>query len=491
MATTPFAEWAPDLPPLGATTDHVHNVFPSSKGVYAAVPSLVAAGDAGLTARCQGAATFIGTDGTVATFAGDVSKLYKWDGTTWDDVSQAATTYATPTDGRWTFSQFGDIVIADNGVDDAQQWVIGTSTTFLDLGGSPPIARYSRTIRGFSFRGALASDLTAIQWSSQFDAEEWIIGTNQGDTQTFLTGGRIAGIRGSQFAVIFQEHAVTIGQYVGPDLIFQFDTVSVERGCVAPGSLAEIEQTVFFLDHDGFYRLDNGQVITPIGDAKVDEYFWNNVNRAYIYRISAVIDPRRKLYMVSFPSQDSADGTPDSTMVYNYVSGWWALLDVGGDALSLLVTQQSMTLEGLDAEFPSGLDSITLSLDSDLWIATGIGRMAMFGSDFFVRFFDGTPMDAEVNTVETALNGARQTEIDRIIPMVTGGDDTTVISAKLAYRNRQNDELTFSSEVEQDALGDIWFAEPPARYHHAHVLISGEWDKAQGIEFAPADGGDG
>jgi hypothetical protein len=487
----PFAEYAPDLPPLGTTTDHVLNVFPLSQGNYAAVPSLQSAGDAGLTARCQGAATFVGTDGTVVTFAGDVSKLYKWDGTTWDDVSQAATTYATATDGRWWFSQFGDIVIADNGVDDTQQWVIGTSTTFLDLGGSPPIARYSRTIRGFSFRAALASDLSAVQWSSQFDAEEYIIGTNQGDTQTFLTGGRITGIAGSQYAVILQEHEINLGQYVGPDLIFQFDTVSVERGCVAPGSVAEIEQKVFFLDHDGFYRLDNGQIVTSIGDGKANEYFWINVNRAHLHRISSMIDPRRKLYMVSFPDQSSADGTPNATLVHNYVSGWWALLDVGGDALSILVTEQSMTLEGLDAEYPSGLDSIELSLDSDLWLATGIGRMALFGTNFFVYFFDGPKMDAEIDTVETSLGGMRQTEADRVIVMVTGGDDTTAISAQLGYRNRQNDDLTWSSEAEQDDLGDIYFCEPAARYQRVRVSISGEWDKAQGIEFAPADGGDG
>lgn len=491
MAVTDFAEFAPDLPPLGRTTDHVLNAFPLSNGIYAAVPALSQTGDDGLDARCQGAASFVGSDGTVVTFAGDVSKLYLWDGDMWGDVSQAATTYATPSDGRWSFSQFGDFVIADNGVDDPQVWEIGTSTEWADLAGNPDPARYNHTIRDFSFRGFLSTDPFAIQWSSQFDHTEWTPGTNSGDIQTFLTGGRVTGLAGDQYVVVFQEHAIRLGQFVGPDLIFQFDAVSTERGCTVPGSIVEIQQIVFFLDHDGFYRLDGGQVITPIGDGKVDLWFWDNVNRSFTNRISAMIDPRRKLYMLSFPSADSADGTPDYTLVYNWISQRWSLLDVAGDALSLLTVERSVTMEDLDTLYPSGVEDVDVSFDSDEFLATGIGRMAMFDTAFFVNFFNGSPLDAELDTVETQNGSMRQSEIDRLRAMIAGGDDTTTISAQLGYRDRQVDALTFSPEVEQDDLGDIYFCEPAAWYQRARIKVTGTWTKAQGVEFMATDGGDG
>lgn len=493
MAATAFAEFAPDLPPLGRTTDYVQNVVATSKGIYAPVKAPVPNGNA-LTARCQGSATFVGTDGTVVTFAGDTTNLYLWDGDSWADVSKAATTYATATDGRWVFSKFGDTVIADNGVDSPQKWVIGTSTAFEDLAGSPPVARYNATVRDFSFRAALSTDLSKLQWSSQFDEEEWTVGTNSGDDQTFPAGGRITGLLGGQFALIFQQTQITLGQFVGPDLIFQFDAVSVALGCEVPGSIAQVGQTAFFLSPDGFYRIDNGQVMTPIGDGKVDQYFWRRVNRSFLYRITSTVarlGEGIKVYAVTFPNQESADGTPNETLIYNYTAGWWARGDFGGDALALLLTETSMTLEGLDAVYTSGLDSIPISFDSDLFLATGIARLAMFDTDFKVNFFDGNNLDAEIDTIEAQNTGMRQSEVDRLRAMIFGGDSTTEISAQLGYRNRQNDAITWSSEVAQDDLGDIYFTEPAAWYQRARVKLSGAWEKAQGVEFIAADGGDG
>jgi len=494
MTVAAFAEYCPDLPPLGRTTDHVQNVVATSKGIYAPIKAPVPTGDA-LTARCQGAATFVGSDGTVVTFAGDATKLYLWDGDGWDDVSQAMTTYATASDGRWVFSQAdNDKVIADNGVDAPQVWEIGTSTEWADLGGSPAVARYNATVRDFSFRAALSTDLTGVAWSSQFNCEEWTEGTNQSDTQSLPAGGRITGLVGGQFALIFQQAHITLAQYVGPDLIFQFDQVSIGRGCSVPGSIATTGLTTFFLFDDGFYRIDNGQTVTPIGDGKVDAYFWATVNRSYLYRVwSAVarMGDGVKVYVITFPSSASADGTPDTTLIYNYTAGWWARGNFGGDALALLLTERSMTLEGLDTEYPSGLDSIPLSLDSDLFLATGLARLGMFDTDFKVNFFDGENLAAEIDTVETHNIGMRQSEVDRLRAMIVGGDDTTVISAQLGYRNRQNDGLTFSAEVAQDDLGVIYFTEPPAWYQRARVKISGAWEKAQGVEFVAVDGGDG
>ena len=54
----------------------------------------------------------------------------------------------------WTFTQFGNHVIASNGVDAPQYYLMGTSTNFANLSsiatdGTPPTFRVSGVIKNF------------------------------------------------------------------------------------------------------------------------------------------------------------------------------------------------------------------------------------------------------------------------------------------------------------------------------------------------------
>jgi len=158
----PFAEYAPDRPTLeSSTTGYVNNVIPLSSS-YGPIKDLSLIGSA-LDARCQGAASFRGEDGTIVTFAGTATKLYLWDGSNWDDVTRSMDPYATAPEGRWTFTLFGNVVIANNGIDEPQAWTIGSSSLFADLAGSPPVARYCATIRDdFVVLAHLSSNISRI-----------------------------------------------------------------------------------------------------------------------------------------------------------------------------------------------------------------------------------------------------------------------------------------------------------------------------------------
>jgi hypothetical protein len=487
----PFAEFAPDQPPLGQHTNHVLNVLPLTQGSYGPVYELEEQGNS-LSGTCQGAGAFRSiTDGAAVNFAGDTSGLYSWDGTTWASVGGSS--YATPVDGGWRFEQFYNTVIATNGVDNMQQWSIGTSAAFASTHTTStstdgaPIARYIATVRDFLFAGYLSTNRAAVRWSEQFNYKSWRTGTNQSDEQELPGNGAVTGIVGGQYAVVFQQHGINLFSYVGPDLIFQRDLVSDERGCMAPGSLATVERTSFFWDADGFYRIDNGQSVSPIGFQRVDRTFAADVNDAFLYRITSAIDHRNKLYFVSYPSNNSANGTPDSMLVYNYGIDRWAKLDFGADVLWNMFASLGVTLEGLDALYPAGLDSIPISLDSEIFQSSPIKSFAAFTSNKKLAFFEGDALQGVIDSVEAETNPFGQAEIDRIIPYIDGG----TIACLLGYRNRLNDAMTFSAQTSQDSFGDIWFREPAARFHRARVVwVPGSGTHAQGIEFMTNKAGD-
>jgi hypothetical protein len=142
MPTLPFGEYRPDLSDLdGEHSRSLLNVIPQGDG-YGPIRD-IAALTAALPAACRGYFYARATDNTILVFAGTATKLYLLNNTTfqWDDVSASGGTYTTlNSEAQWSFAQFGNRVIATQANDDMQSYVIGSSSEFADLGGSPPDA---------------------------------------------------------------------------------------------------------------------------------------------------------------------------------------------------------------------------------------------------------------------------------------------------------------------------------------------------------------
>jgi len=473
----PFAEFAPDQPRLDSgASGHVSNVVPLTAQSYGPLPALAPVGTA-LDARCQGAASFRGPDGTILNVAGDATKLYRWDGTNWSDVSRVGLPYATPTEQRWSYTQFGGKVIAVNGNDQPQVIEIASPNPFANLTG-PQKARFAATVRDFVMLGQLDTDQSAVQWSALNDVNGWFPGVDQSDTQSFPDGGRIMGLVGGQYAIIFQETAIRRGTYVGPDLIFQFDAISTERGCAASGSIANYQQLIFFLAADGFFLLSGGEAERPIGDQKVDAWFWANVNESHLHRISAAIDSSRKLYLVAFPSTNSSSGDPDTLLIYNWTVDRWSRAEVGVELLCRMMNKLGETLDSLDGIYPD-LDAMPLSLDSALLSGSPLAKVGAFGIDRRMAFFEGANLAAEIDSVEAQLTLGGRTFVGAVRPLVDGGS----LSVQVGTRERTNDPVQWSAEVAQNAIGDC-LLRAGARFHRARIKIDAgsQWNHAQGVD---------
>lgn len=485
-----FAEYRPDAAALeSGYTNHLSNVLAKPTLTYGPVKALSNQGTVTGTERIQGAGSFRGTDGTVVTFCGTATKLLLWTGTGWSDITRAAGgAYACPTEGRWVFEQFGADILATNGVDVVQVYTIGSSTQFAALSGTPPVVRYLATVRDFIMTGHQSTDIQGLRWASQFSDTAWTIGVNQADEQALQNKGRITGLQGGQYAVVFQERGITLGTYVGPDPIFQFDEVSQERGCIVPGSISRIEQKIIFLDNDGFYKIEGGQVITPISRGKIESTLWANINQTYLYRCWSFIDQRTNTYYFTYPSVNSSSGDPDSILACQLDTEWWTPLDFGVDVLFGMFASLSVDLDTDVNVADQDLDGAGLvSLDSELYFGSPIPKLAAFNSSFYLCFFEGDNLAAELDTVEAELAKGRRAFVDTIWPKIDGG----TLSVKLGTRNRPNDTVTWGSSVSQNNSGECRFRSS-AKAHRARVIISAgsTWTHAQGVNFSARMEGD-
>ena len=87
-------------------------------------------------------------------------------------------------------------MIASNGVDAPQYYLMGTSTNFANLStiatsGSVPTFRVSGVVRDFLVTGNQPTNQNRIQWSGINDISTWQTGNKQADLQD-LPGSELA-----------------------------------------------------------------------------------------------------------------------------------------------------------------------------------------------------------------------------------------------------------------------------------------------------------
>lgn len=481
-AVIPVAEWLPDQAPLSGGSNIVQNVYARTPTSYGPIGSLEGLGNA-LGARCQGAASYRGSDGVVGTFAGDIDKLYKWDGTAWDDVSILAG-YAVADNDQWDFAQYGNFVFATDGTDNPQYYELGTSALFADVPDTPPVARFCEGVRDFVFLGRLSTGQNYVQWCEINDPESWGIGVNQGDVQAIPTGGRVMGIVGGEYAIVFMETAIHRFIYTGDaNIVFQRDEISKERGCVAEGSIASFQDKIFFYSYDGFYVLQGGANPVPISGQKIDGWSLTNIDPAYLYRMSSTVDPVRKLYIVSLTSVNSQDTFNDVTLWYNWEIGRWTYTVSGAvqaHILASLLTDVGYTGDNFpDAFGVTSPDDVPISPDSSLFSGSPQGKLSGFGTDNKMGFFEGPNLEAQVQTVEGQITPGRQTFVTKGWPLTDGGSP----QIRLGYRKRLNDTVVWTDDKDQNATGFCPFRVNSRFFQAVITQPAGEsWSFIEGIQ---------
>lgn len=401
--------------------------------------------------------------GNQCLLGGTATNLYRYSAGAW--VSVLGTLSASV----WRFTQFGDNVIAANGSAPVN-YVISTGTAAA-LGGSPPVADMVATVRDQVFLAGDPSSRDTLTISGYNDTTNWSGGTNQQLTVSFPSGGDIMGLCGGETGLILQQRSITRAIYTGGVTVWQFDEISRDVGCMAKGSVAQAGSLVFFLSEQGFKICDRNEVF-PIGMESVDRTFFESYSRVDIVdNIKAAVDPRATTVCWSMP------GTPGKVWCYNWVLKKWSAPMETSVKMIFQGFTQGVSLEGLDALYPSGLDSIPVSLDSTMF-AGGNPLLFLVDATGVVGTLTGDIVSAHLSLDPQEIEPGRRVRIQgaRVVGDVTSGTVT------LDCRARAGDtaNTTVSGAIRDN--GRV-----PIRANGRHIGVrvdipAHQWSYAQGID---------
>jgi hypothetical protein len=414
-----FGEYRPDLSDINtAYSALIRNVLPRADG-YMPFNDFLALTFA-LPAPCRGF-FFARNVGTLNVFAGTETRLYLLNNTTlmWDDVSKGGSAYAALTaDAQWQFTQFNDVVIAVQENVDPQAFDVTGDTEFDDLGGSPPQARYVAVVNRFVVLSGLLDNPYRVQWSGLDAITNWTAGSGLSDFQDLPDGGTVRGTVGGEFGIIIQDLAMRRMIFSpGSDVVFQIDRISKDTGALAPYSIVNAGERVFFLSSRGFIMTDQSGSINPIGKERVDRTFLATYDSAALQLVIGASDPANNLVFWSYKSLDGGvEGLFDRLICYDWALDRWSDITMTGEYLAALA-RPGLTLESLDsigaltitgaADNGSTLIRITVASTATLTTGdyktiSGVTGTTEANGDWFITVINGTTFDLQGSTFANA-----------------------------------------------------------------------------------------
>jgi hypothetical protein len=443
------------------------NAYPSANG-YKPVGAFEAITDS-LPAKFNGGSAFVDSSEGGTLLAGTMTNLYRY-AAGW--VSVVDSLILT---NRWQFTQFGDVVIAVNGV--ATQSVDLVANTAGAIAGAPSATSVA-TVRDFVVYGGANGNASLVQWSGFNDYTKNTPGVDQAGYQPMLDGGDVQGIVGGEYGLIIQRSSVRRMTYTGDDFVWQFDVISPEIGAISKGSIAQSGRRVYFLSDRGFMCCD-GTDVTPIGTERVDETFFKAYNRAQLDTMYAAIDPRRTTVAWLVP------GAPGRLWVYNWTLDRWSIVLL--DAIGVFSGfTSSISLEQLDALYPGGIDTIPFSLDSTRF-SGGDPLLLLVNTSSQIGALSGDTMAASFTTPYLEMNDGRGTRLRAIRPLT---DAIGGLSVTLDCRQRLGDITGLVSRSTLMPSGDMP-VRASGRYISTQMQIAAgvDWSFMQGFEPVYASGG--
>ena len=481
----PFGTWAPDQPALlSDQATLAQNVIPA-RNSYLPVPAPVEQSPA-LNGRVFESRSGKDSGGNAFNYAATQDRLYQVDPSTAADKSGMP--YTTSDRGYWDSTSFGDRIIFTNYVNPVQAIQAGAAGNFTDLftSADKPAARWCATARNFLMIGN-TNDTTdgpvpnRLRWSAiNNPADMDPDSATQSDYEDIQTGGAIQRIVGGKdYAVVFQENAISRVSYTGDATIWRIDPIDERRGTPLPKSVIGHGRTSFYISEEGFFAFTGTESI-PIGEELVDTTFWNQFNPQNAHRMSATMTFDRKLAGWLFPGSGSTGGNPNKLFVYNWTERKWAEIFLDLENLTQSLTD-GFTLEELNSVSAS-IDDLPYSLDDPIWQG-GRLRLGAYTQMHKLAYFNGANLEAYVDTNDFQLFGGRRGFVDFLRPLIDGAVD---VFLSVAGRDRLSDKFNaqamYGPEVKMNAEG-LCPVDKNARYHRvrARVPAGQDWTHMQGV----------
>lgn len=479
-----FGEWLPDV----AAKDNpggleALNVLPG-EGAYIPIKAHVPVGGA-LSYPARGATAvilptdavqiYVGTREHVVTRIGvDGPWVGVFIGTSNDDYS-------------WKFIRVNEQMVMIHREHTPQRTPVGTTTASVNLGGSPPMAACGAQVGDFLMLGNLLSDPddggnpfpSRVRWSGFNNIDlPWVSDPiTQADFQDMpAEGGPVVAIQGREFATIFQARMISRASYRGPPNIFDIAVVEDKRGCIARDCVVDVGPVSFFIAEDGFFQW-NGTNSTPIGDMKINRYFFSRLQWSKRSRIVGAHDPENGCVWWAFPTDLS--GTLNEIIIYSYRENRFTHSVQTIDYL-FTSANSSITLDELDEP----LESYDISFDSGYFQQGGRQRIAAFNSLHEYGLYQGSSMAATMDTGEYSGPNSQRVLVDLVRPIIDLAIPLATVQA-ITRNQVQGGALNYGVAVGQEIDGSIpLLAE--ARYIRFRLDIpaGASWTHGSGLEIS-------
>ena len=490
----PFPAWRPDAYTLttGFAPD-VTGVLPGPGG-WAPWADLEAV-SAAVAAAVRGAFIARTSAGAAVIFAGTATALYKYaSASSWEDVTRTVGgAYGLTADNSWSFDQFGDDVIACNGVDAPQVFNLTSSTDFAALGGSPPTAKFVKVVGDHVWllgltgaalgpSGIFPNGLNQIAWSGFRDIDYWTLGEKSASFAAFPSGGFVQGCTTQLAGLVFLERA--IWRYVKDAVkIFDFAPVQEEQGTPSPWSIVQHEGDAYFYGTDGFCAIGNSGV-RQIGNEWVNGWFIDRVNQSRFKQIIGALDPvRMRVYWIYPDSTNSSSYTHNGILCFDMLNQErpWSKADIECEYI-FSGTTPGATLSDL-ASLYTDLSGVPFPIGSDAWLG-GAPRLAAFDSANKLAFFTGNGVQATAQTAEFQPIPGQRFYVNGF--RLTG--DASAATGRVCVKERPQDTMTAGSSSSLTSSGMI-----PVRASgkvlavEASIPAGEQWTFLSGIDFEEGD----
>lgn len=468
---TDFGSWAPDLPPYGHDGLVIaRNVYAGPLG-YEPFRGWSAVTSDPTTDTWLGGGAFEESDGTIHLLAGTTGGVELYSGGTWSSVLAAAYT------ARWHFVQWADTVI---GVSDgtikpvAYNMAAGTCAT---LGGTPPEASMIAIVKEQVFLSGKTSAQSTVYWSANNSSTGWTAGTNQSGSQIIPDGGPITGLAGGEYALVFQQSAISIFEYVGTPLIYTRRKVSDAIGALTHGGIVQAGTLVFFLSNRGFYLFDNGE-LRPIGKDRVDRTFFAQYTVQEIQAsLRAAIEPNLNLVIWSMPGK---------LWIYNWGAERWS--EVTDTNIVGVTTGRTgyLTLDQIEAIY-TGTDDTPGGVDDPIWQGGDPMLLVVHTDKYHYAFGATTYLAATLQAAKMEPNPGLDTHTinTRIVGNVASGATITLdCGAMLSSTPTSFVTTDLRTNGEYPILARGRYIQPKIA-----LTTAAAWEYIQGIDIEGVAGG--
>lgn len=439
--------WMPDLipfeMPIGSLIDS-KNLLPYEEGLKPMPGKVTYSSNAAAGTPLYGE-EFEDSSGAKYVFIGSTTKLYRLEtNKSLTDISKLATTYSSSVT-RWHFEKYNEWIIATNYADAPQVLQGLTAANYIDLGGSPPKAKYVVFSNGhlmfFYLNEGGTVDPRKVIWSAYENVENYTKSvTTRSDSKVLRASkGKITGaVKLGGAVAIFHERSITTAWYMGAPVAFDWNENTVKNAGAIEGTIIVIGGIAYFFDDKDIYKFDNTNIV-PIG-AGVRTTLVNDINLDYLYRNSTAQDLKNGLAFWSYASLASTDGTPDTILCYNTVTGVWSYIEMSHHCLFNL-QRVALNMDNMDAEYPN-TDDIPFSLDTNFWQTTQV--VACMNTDGKINILTGPVLKGNIETAEVVMKDNAIYLTDRIRPKIQK-PTTADISARIGYRYLETDDVAYSN----------------------------------------------